>query len=374
MTIKTDILKLVLLLLLAQTSAFAAEAFSSMLIEPFYNFYGENHYSVRGIGLGNTGVSYKNNMSGSLNNPATLSLDKKTVIELVYLGDRGKVDWLPYLYLDQDKANFLIGIGTRFTEKLTAGMTYSIEKNIQLRVDDIPKTALTDEGYSEIIGTADYIQEVEQSSFTAPISYQINTFLSLGLSLKYSNFKLKNTLFDTFSGSSDVLAFIPQLGVLFSPKNFMSLGLSYIPETKTFKGAMNYSNGASETVSAKTLPSSFGIGATLSPIDNLSASLEYVHRNYSKINDLDDQSSIRAGLEYHPIALLSLRLGYYSAPNYIKNPASGTLDSAQEFFTYGIGFNVNKVALINVSIRDSSIFKKGDINKSQYLANIQLNF
>lgn len=373
MTIKTDILKLVLLLLLAQTSAFAAEAFSSMLIEPFYNFYGENHYSVRGVGLGNTGVSYKNNMSGSLNNPATLSLDKKTVIELVYLGDRGTIDWLHDVYLDHDNSNFLIGIGTRFTEKLIAGITYSIEKNIQLRLDDIPKAALTDEGLIELIGTFDLIQEVEQSSFTAPISYQINTALSLGLSLKYSNFKLKNTI-DTISGSSDVLAFIPQLGVLFSPKNFMSLGLSYIPETKTFKGAMNYNNGASETVSAKTLPSSFGIGATLSPIDNLSASLEYVHRNYSKINDLDDQSSIRAGLEYHPIALLSLRLGYYSAPNYIKNPASGTLDSAQEFFTYGIGFNVNKVALINVSIRDSSIFKKGDINKSQYLASLQLNF
>ena len=111
MKIKHTILKSLLLLLLIQANVFATEAFESVFIEPYYNFYGKNQYSVKGIGLGNTGVSYKNNISGSLNNPATLSIDKNVNLELVYLENRGGLVWnKDFNNLDQKNSNYLIRV------------------------------------------------------------------------------------------------------------------------------------------------------------------------------------------------------------------------------------------------------------------------
>lgn len=225
-----------------------------------------------------------------------------------------------------------------------------------------------------IIGTFDYVSEMKQSSYTIPLSYQINDQLAIGSGLTYSHIELNQYVAD-IHGSGRVDAFYPQLGLLFSPLEFLSLGASYTFETRASRSTIDYEGDAHESVSSKILPSSYGLGCTLKPVDNLALSLEFQQKNYSKANSetYNDQSITKAGIEYSPTNFLALRLGYYNLPSYIKKGQAGYLiDTTQEFLTYGIGVNFNETMALNLGVQDSSIFKSGDIHKARYLVNLQI--
>lgn len=74
----------ILVFLTICTRSFATESVLSDFIEPLFNFYSQNEFSAKGLALGNIGVSCKNNLSGSLLNPATLLVKKGISFEAEY--------------------------------------------------------------------------------------------------------------------------------------------------------------------------------------------------------------------------------------------------------------------------------------------------
>jgi hypothetical protein len=277
--------------------------------------------------------------------------------------------------MKQEKSNQLIGIASKLTESLSAGLIYHTKGNLSL-ISSSNETTINEDGEIEVTGEISAISTMKQDVYTVPISYQLNQNLLLGLSFNYTEFKLKNSIADT-SGSETVNAFYPQIGILFSPEKTLNCGVTYTFKSQTNKGTIAYSQDyENETISKKKLPASYGFGCSFTPWENLVLSMEFQKKYYSEVLSeyCNDQSSIKTGIEYSPSNYVAIRLGYYNAPNYIKKKTLPYLiDIKQEFLTYGIGFNINEWIQLNIAAQDSSIFKSGDIKKSQYLANIQIS-
>lgn len=154
--------------------------------------------------------------------------------------------------------------------------------------------------------------------FALAVAYKLNSQVSFGLSahLNYSSLDLRG-------GSSFNYAFGLQPGVIVSPIENLSLGLTYsLPQNVTHSNVTDFNgDGKLDNMDLES-PQQLGFGAAYKVKELnllLEANAKWINwsgaKGYKEF-DWQDQWVFNLGAQYQPVAGLSIRAGY----NYGKNP------------------------------------------------------
>ena len=178
-----------------------------------------------------------------------------------------------------------------------------------------------------------------------------------------------DTLDVAISGDSKFKATNFNIGAVMKLER-MSLGFNiFTPYTLTrdWNSATITTNPAGATTTNNSaedkfeIPASFLFGASITPIDQFTISLDYQFANYSngKFNlgqadstqrDWIDQSDLRCGLEYRPFAFLSLLAGYrYTTETFVPDGAA-IKDRGPAATSYTLGASIKLFQLGRLDI------------------------
>ena len=229
-------------------------------------------------------------------------------------------------------------------------------------------------------------------NITAGLAYNITEKIKVGLSMNFLNGKTTDfqslnrvgyfdiakdnrfrfsydTLDVAISGDSKFKATNFNIGAVIKLER-MSLGFNiFTPYTLTREwntaaittnpaGATTTNNSAEDKFE---IPASFSFGASITPIDQFTISLDYQIGNYSqgKFNlgqadstqrDWIDQSDLRCGLEYRPFAFLSLLAGYrYTTETFVPDGAA-IKDRGPAATSYTLGASIKLFQLGRLDI------------------------
>ena len=346
---------------------------SELLFSSFWDFYSYNRLSTSACGKGYTGIGDTNGIDGVILNPASLSIGDRYQFYFEYIY-KNNVQWLKglfdNLYLKELHPTFLIGAGFNLNDYLSTGIVYCT--NNSYKMDSI-ESAITDE-YGNIIDSVYIFNELKISSFLIPIIFSYKDIIKLGVNLSYSNYTSRDIWIEKDTGKVSFNKFIPKFGVIVFPLKNLSIGLTYLPETKETI-TKKWTNREDEEYQPNVFPLRFGVGIQyeLNAIP-ISFSLDYNYSNDSKDIILENRKDIHFGLEYDIIKNLALRAGFFSQRDYrSKNinwfDAIGDYD--QIFTTLGLSYKITYFTL-NLSMMNSNLFSKGKIE--QTYINVGVNY
>lgn len=357
------------------------KSFSSL-----WNFYSENRISSSTCGKGYAGVASAEDVSSVFINPASLSLEKNNSIyfEYVYKND---IAWISDIKYKNLNPNFSFAIGLPIGKHFQAGVTYRTENSF--KVDYAIAATIIDpdseEGYAEIDG--EFYKNVKISSFSLPLTTKINDRLSIGIELMYTNFYSKQSFGDLYTDSTTIVSnaitadfnkIRVKFGIVLSPVKGLSLGFTYLPETKE---AVTVDFGyTSITYEPSVFPWKIGAGISYE-LENvpLALSLDYKYSNNSVEENLVDRHDIHFGIEYDINDKFVIRTGAFTQMDY--RTVSSQLDWEefdlgnydQIFGTLGISYKISSLAF-NLSLMDSHLFSDGTIKQTYVNTGISYGF
>ncbi len=219
-------------------------------------------------------------------------------------------------------------------------------------------------------------------NFTAGLAYNVNEHIKVGLSLNFLNGKTTDfqslnrvgyfdiakdnrfrfsydTLDVAISGDSKFKATNFNLGAVVKLER-LSLGFNV---RSPYNLDRDWSYDISTTDTSDSLPSSesgthifeipasFSVGASITPVDQFTFSLDYQFTNYSEaqaklilsdstVKNFPDQSEIRCGVEYRPFNFLSLLAGYrYTTEMFVPDGAA-IKDRGPAVTSYTLGASI----------------------------------
>ncbi len=357
--------------------------------ESSWDFYADNRISSSACGMGYTGVASTGDISSTFINPASLSLENKKQLyfEYVYKND---IDWAYDIKYKNLNPNFSLGLGLPINDYFQTGITYRIEKSKKTDYGGIYGTMISDtaeEGYIET-GLLDVYKNVKISSFSIPITFKFKNILKVGIDLSYTNFYSKQGLGETIytdidstwtepnTASVSFNKIRPNLGIIVSPLENLSLGLTYLLEVKE-----NVSIELTDTTVTYNEPNIFpfkiGIGISYKfDVIPLSLSLDYKYSRNSLEENLVNRKDIHFGLGYDINNKITIRGGLFTQKDYrTKEIQSDSFwdNHDQIFNTFGMTYKVSSLA-INLSIMDSHLFSDGSIEQTYVNTGISYGF
>ncbi len=378
-----------IILLLAQPTLYEG---SCSDFESYWDFYADNRISSSACGMGYTGVANTGDISSTFINPASLSSEnrKQIYLEYVYKGD---IEWFADIKYKNINPNFSIGFGLPINDCFQTGITYRIEKSRKTDYGEIFGTVVSDtveEGYVEA-GLLDVYKNVKISSLSIPIVFKFKNILSIGIDLSYTNFYFKQSLGETIytdgdsiwtepnTGTVNFNKIRPNFGIIVSPIKNLSLGITYLPETKE-----NVSIELTDTTATYNEPNIFplkiGIGISYKfNTTPLSLYFDYKYSKNSAEEGLVNRNDIHFGLGYDINDNFTIRGGFFTQGDYrtltlqsnLALFGLGNLD--QIFTTLGISYKVSSLTL-NLSLMDSHIFSDGPIKQTYVNTGISYGF
>jgi len=356
--------------------------------QSFWDFYTDNRISSSACGRGYTGVAYSGGISSTFINPASLSLENKKQLyfEYVYKDD---IEWIADIKYKNLNPNFSFAFGLPITDYFQTGITYRTENSLkadygEMQITDVSDTA--ENGYI-VAGTAELYRNTKFSSFSIPFAFNFRNILNIGIDLNYTNGHSKN-----YYKSEDPLLeaqlndisvnfnkIRPKLGIIISPLENLSLGLTYLPEAKE-----NVSIELTDTTVTYNEPNIFplkiGIGISYKlDVIPLSLSLDYKYSNNSAAGGLVDRNDIHFGLDYDINDNFTIRGGFftqkdYRTPTSQSNLAEFGLDNYDQIFTtFGLSYKISSL-IINLSLMDSHLFSDGSIEQTYVNTGISYGF
>lgn len=225
-------------------------------------------------------------------------------------------------------------------------------------------------------------REGHVQNFTAGLAYNINEVIKVGFSMNFLNGKTTDfqslnrvgyfdiakdnrfrfsydTLEVALSGKSKFSALNFNLGALFKLErvsfgvNFFtpySLTRDWNASTKKIasSGATTAENSAEDKFE---IPASVSLGASITPVDQFTISLDYQFSNYSQgafnlgVADSTnrawvDQSDLRCGIEYRPFHFLSLLAGYRYMTEIFVPDGAAIKDRGPAATSYSLGASI----------------------------------
>jgi long-subunit fatty acid transport protein len=354
-------------------------------INPFWNFYSENNLSASANGRGITGTASDNDISGINLNPASWNMESKFQLhaEVVY---KSNVTWLPELelsdlYLKQVHPTVLAGAGYKPFQNFQAGFIYHNDNSFALNIGEIIAT----NEFGEELYRYEAVMKVNRHSFTVPLAYRTK-MLSVGAAFTYSLFTGyegpagspgNGVDIDSLpKGTSSFGKFIPAFGIIFTPAEIFSVGLSFTPqfeeavEWKWQFGGMEQTETFKETV----FPLRLAAGSELRT-RHFNVLLDYRFDQTSTSENLKDRHSVHFGMEYPVNDTWLLRGGFFAERDYRREDvqwldAPGSYDRIS--LTLGSRLKL-KDYTINLSVMDSHI-SSGIIQMTQVNASINYEF
>ncbi|MDD2891016.1 MAG: hypothetical protein PHE49_10325 [bacterium] len=369
---------------------------SELNFSPFWDFYSNNRLSTNAGGKGYTGIAGLNDISGTILNPASLEIGRhgfQVYFEYVY---KNNIQWLKEfttdVYLKQLHPSFLTGFGVHLTKHLQTGILYYTGNNYNL---DLGIIKISDDN-GNIIGETPFYEKFKINSFSIPVMVNYKN-IRIGGNVKLLHYTIESGstvkyFEEEFKGEVDFYKLLPEFGVIVSPLKNLSLGATFLPETKETireKWAPNL-NGFTLSSSIKAewfspqdsifnnvFPLKIGIGLQYK-FDKLPLAfyLDYNYYDDSKDELLIDRNDIHLGFEYEANSYFILRTGLFKQQdcrdkNLTWNNTVGDYD--QIFITLGTSIKLKDFAL-NLSIMDSHITFWGQIKQTYINAGTSYSF
>jgi len=169
----------------------------------------------------------------------------------------------------------------------------------------------------------------------------------------------------------------PVIGIIFSPKENLSLGLSFTPRTEETVKWEEKSNifGTSVIYENERFPLKVGTGITYkSRVRPMSFSLDcnYTSNHSEASKSFDDIVDFHFGWEYNEIInKLTLRTGFFTQMDSRSRESLGNID--QIFTTFGFSYKIG-IFKISLSVMDSHLFSIGEINQTYINSGIGCDF
>jgi long-subunit fatty acid transport protein len=380
-----------IILLLAQSLLYDG---SCPDFESHLNFYSDNRTSSASCGRGYSGVANKGDISSVFINPASLSLENRKQIYFEYVY-KDKINWIADIKYINLNPNFCIGFGFPLNDFFQTGIVYRTENSFKVDYGEITGTMVSDtaeDGFIET-GPLDVYKNVKISSFSVPLVFSFKDILSIGVDLSYTNFHSETRLGETIYADTSIdstwavpniatanfYKIRPKAGIIVSPLKNLSLGLTYLPETRE-----NVSMEITDTTVTYNEPNIFtfeigiGISYKLSTIP-LTLSLDYIYSNNSAEEGLIDRKDIHFGLGYSINDNFTIRGGFFTQGDYRTQAIRSNLELFglynfdQIFTTFGISYKTSSFAL-NLSLMDSHLLSDGSIKQTYVNTGISYGF
>lgn len=369
---------------------------SELSFSPFWDFYSNNRLSTSASGKGYTGIAGRNDISGVVLNPASLEILKhkfQFCFEYVY---KSNIQWLDGVvsdvYLKELQPAFLSGLGVNLNKYIQTGILYYTGNSYKL---DLGEVRVIDENGNTIGETYCY-KRFRINSLSMPIVTKYKN-IRFGVNINYLYYCLESILIGEWygeecSGKASFYKLVPKFGIIISPLKNLSLGATFLPETKatieekwspkirwivlepSIKGDWFTPE---DTIFNNTFPLEVGVGLQykLNKLP-LSFYLDYNYYDYSKDELLVDRNDIHFGAEYEFNRYFILRAGFFRQQDYRDENIQwydDIGDYEQIFVTSGASIRLESFGL-NFSIMDSHIGYIGEKKQTYINGGMTYNF
>jgi len=345
-----------------------------ILIYPFWDFYTENKLSATNAGKGNTGVAAENDLSGITLNPASFEpVNKYQVIGSYEM--KSSVPWFSSdTYLKTIHPTVLAGVGFKINNNFSAGFIYSNQNSFKL---DLGEIIITNE-FGQILGTSEAYQRYTTNNFTVPLVYK-SKYFKAGVNLSaiwYKGFAKYGDSAD-YQFSTGFWKFIPTLGIITSPTETFSFGLTYSP---SYKQTIEWTSvNSANTYSYNTpnyFPATFSAGTELKLLNRrLIFDLDYRFANTSINPAMKDRHNINFGAQYSVMPDLILRTGFYTSLDYREG--SNYLEEVGKYNTYYLTFGGTykyKGYSLSMSLINGDLIRKTSVSHTRLGATLSYDF
>jgi hypothetical protein len=357
---------------------------NDIMLSSYWDFYSNNYLSSQSSSRGFAGIAAENDLSGTVLNPAALTISKKWNVYAEYTYKSNMI-WLrtlgfPDTDLKQYHPSLSAGVGYKINDYFSAGLMYYNSNSHKFSYELVR----TNE-FGEIIGTYDEYDKASISNISMPLVFNYKGILKVGLSLNYSFFHRVIGPYGNIGNEitySDVKAnfqkFYPQAGIVVSPVKQWSIGFVFKPEFRE-KVTWTFPNGNTETNPYENIfPMHIGAGTKVSISKiNLNLYADYNFYQTSVEDIMKDRHNFNAGAEYLYNKNLILRLGFFTMLDNRNFKATTWLEPegkyTQYFLTAGTSFTYKKLTF-SVAFMDSHILSTGLLGQTLLNAGISANF
>jgi long-subunit fatty acid transport protein len=326
------------------------------LINPYWNFFSDNHLDAVSSGKGRTGIGEVGDISSTVMNPAAFEIEKKYQVNVQYTYKTNQ-PWLQGLgisdlYLKQNVFAGIAGFGYKLNKHLNAGLVYSNPYSMDINVGEIIRT----NEFGQEIGRYEAYEKYSSHNLSIPISYKFKKFrigitLNYTLHRRYFNFEYEKFVvkFDRFNADA---------GILVDISEHLTFGLKFRPEAK---GQAKYYSDSISQIDEYTdvlLPMQIGTGVSYTiPMNKLNFAADYTFIQGSKIEGLSDQHWFNFGIQYPLNKYWTIRGGFFNAPEPrdFKTSYINPEESYSQFFLTAGASVKSDIAVFSLAIMDSHI-------------------
>jgi len=171
----------------------------------------------------------------------------------------------------------------------------------------------------------------------------------------------------------------PNFGIIVSPLKNLSLGLTYLPETKE-NVSVELTDTTITYVEPNIFPLKIGIGISYKfNTIPLSLSIDYKYSKNSAEEGLVDRNDIHFGIGYEINDNFTIKGGVFTQGDYrtqaLRSNVAlfGLSNFDQIFTTIGLSYTINSLVL-NLSLMDSHLFSDGSVEQTYFNTGISYDF
>ncbi len=347
-----------------------------IILNPFWDFYAENRLPAINAGKGYTGVAAINDISGASLNPASIVLLEKMQVTGSYEVKSRISNWLHVDQFDvkQYHPEISVGVGYKFGNNLFTGITYSNENSFKLEYGPLLVTNQYGDPISSYVAYSKYTTH----NISVPIAYRTRMFRA-GISLSAINYSGANNLPNSPSGGEgdntvSFWKFVPTLGILVTPIDQFSFGVTYSPP---YQQRVRWSNSRvpEEQIAPVYYPAKINVGTEFRLLDNkLLFDLDYRFANTSRTYMFRDRHDLNFGVQYELEPELTVRGGVFTLLDYRTNGNGGNFTDPigsynQYFMTLGATYKFRALS-VTLSYISSTVFTKPDVSTSRIAASV----
>lgn len=345
-----------------------------IVINSLWDFYAENKLSAVNAGKGYTGVAAENDLSGITLNPASFEPVNKFQVTASY-EMKSTVQWYSSdTYLKGIHPTVFAGVGYKFNNNFFTGLVYENKNNFKL---DLGEIIITNE-YGNITGYSEAYERYTTNNFTVPVVYK-SKYLKAGINLSaiyYKGFTKYGDLSD-YQLTTGFWKFIPTLGIVSSPVEEFSFGLTYSP---SYKQTIEWTSGkpanSFTNTSPNYYPATLTAGTELKVLDKrLIFDLDYRFSNNSINRYQKDRHGLNFGVQYSAMTDLILRTGFFTALDY--RDGSNYMDEVGKYNTYYLTFGGTykyKGYSLSMSLINGDLIRKTIVSHTRLGATLSYDF
>jgi len=352
-------------------SSFYSQDFT---INSLWDFYAENKLSATNSGKGYTGVASENDLSGITLNPASFEpVNKYQVIASYEV--KSSIGWYSSdIYLKTIHPTVLAGVGYKINNNFSAGLIYSNQNSFKIDLGEIIQT----NEFGQVLGTYEAYQRYITNNFTVPLVYK-SKYFKAGVNLSaiwYKGFGKYGELAE-YQLNTDFWKFIPTLGIITSPSEEFSFGLTYSPSYKqTIEWTSSNPAHSFTNNSPNYFPALFSAGTELKLLDKrLIFDLDYRFANTSINKNLKDRHNINFGVQYSAMPDLILRTGFFTSRDY--RAGDNYSDEVGKYNTYFLTFGGTykyKGYSLSMSLMNGDLIRTTPVTHTRLGATISYDF